>query len=47
MSHRWKFTLCMTVENRGLLAATKVWALEALSLDDLTQHPPCIAAQLR
>ena len=31
VSHRWKFTLRMTVENRGLRAATKVWALEALS----------------
>ena len=31
MSHRWKFTLRMTVETCGLWAATKVWALEALS----------------
>jgi len=30
-SHRWKPTLRMTVENRGLREATKVWALEALS----------------
>lgn len=30
-SHRWKSTLRMTVENRGLREATKVWALEALS----------------
>merc|ERR1712086_1099296 len=31
VSHCWKSTLRMTVENRGLRAATKVWALEALS----------------
>ena len=31
VSHRWKSTLRMTVENRGLREATKVWALEALS----------------
>eukprot|EP00571_Detonula_confervacea_P004590 CAMPEP_0172328756 /NCGR_PEP_ID=MMETSP1058-20130122/60518_1 /TAXON_ID=83371 /ORGANISM="Detonula confervacea, Strain CCMP 353" /LENGTH=1426 /DNA_ID=CAMNT_0013045885 /DNA_START=107 /DNA_END=4387 /DNA_ORIENTATION=+ len=31
ISYRWKSTLRMTVENRGLREATKVWALEALS----------------
>ncbi|KAL3800453.1 hypothetical protein HJC23_011690 [Cyclotella cryptica] len=29
--YRWKSTLRMTVENRGLRDATKVWALQALS----------------
>ena len=31
VSYRWKSTLRMTVENRGLRESTKVWALEALS----------------
>ncbi len=31
ISHRWRSTLRMTVENRGLREATRVWALEALS----------------
>ena len=31
VSYRWKSTLRMTVENRGLREATKVWTLEALS----------------
>ncbi|KAL3822717.1 hypothetical protein ACHAXA_000982 [Cyclostephanos tholiformis] len=31
INHRWKSTLRMTVENRGLRESTKVWALEALS----------------
>jgi len=31
ISYRWKSTLRMTVENRGLREATKVWALQALS----------------
>lgn len=31
VSYRWKSTLRMTVENRGLRQSTKVWALEALS----------------
>lgn len=30
-SYRWKSTLRMTVENRGLRQSTKVWALQALS----------------
>ncbi|KAL9181562.1 hypothetical protein ACHAXT_010367 [Thalassiosira profunda] len=30
-SYRWKSTLRMTVENRGLREATKVWSLQALS----------------
>jgi len=30
-SYRWKSTLRMTVENRGLREPTQVWALEALS----------------
>ncbi|KAL3799688.1 hypothetical protein ACHAWO_002872 [Cyclotella atomus] len=29
--HRWKPTLRMVVENRGLREATKIWALQALS----------------
>ena len=31
ISYRWKSTLRMTVENRGLRQSTKVWALQALS----------------
>jgi len=31
ISYRWKSTLRMTVENRGLRESTKVWALQALS----------------
>jgi U3 small nucleolar RNA-associated protein 4 len=31
INYRWKSTLRMTVENRGLRESTKVWALEALS----------------
>lgn len=31
VSYRWKSSLRMTVENRGLREATKVWALEALT----------------
>lgn len=31
LSYRWNSTLRMTVENRGLQEATKVWALAALS----------------
>lgn len=31
MSYRWKSSLRMTVENRGLSEATKVWALKALT----------------
>jgi len=31
VSYRWKSTLRMTVESRGLREATKVWALQALS----------------
>lgn len=31
ISYRWKSSLRMTVENRGLRQSTKVWALQALS----------------
>lgn len=31
LSYRWKATLRMTVESRGLRESTKVWALQALS----------------
>ncbi len=31
INYRWKSTLRMTVENRGLRESTKVWALKALS----------------